>query len=212
MLVLDHIAVVAPSLEAGVAHVRESLGLAMGPGGRHPEMGTHNRLLRLGDDLFLEVIAVDPEAAPPPHRRWFGLDESEAVRADWAAGRRLRSFVARTDGLDALLARHAPELGEAQRVSRGDRVWRFGVRPDGAMPRDGLLPSLIDWGPAGCPAPAMPEAGARLRRLLVTHPEPGEAAALYARLGLSGPFGFEAGPGFALSAEIETPSGLRRLT
>src|SRR5215210_4568137 len=138
MLVLDHLAVVAPSLEAGVAHVRESLGLAMGLGGRHPEMGTHNRLLRLGDDLFLEVIAVDPEAAPPPHWRWFGLDESEAVRADWAAGRRLRSFVARTDGLDALLARHAPELGEAQRVSRGDRVWRFGVRPDGAMPRDGL--------------------------------------------------------------------------
>jgi hypothetical protein len=211
MLVLDHLAVVAPSLDAGVAHVRESLGLAMGPGGRHPEMGTQNRLLRLGDDLFLEVIAVDPEAAPPPHRRWFGLDDAEAVRADWAAGRRLRSFVARTDGLDAALARHAPEFGVAQRVSRGERAWRFGVRPDGRMPRDGLLPGLIDWGPAGCPAPAMPEAGARLRRLTVTHPDPEAVVALYADLGLTGPFAFAQGPAFALGAEIETPSGPRHL-
>ena len=85
------------------------------------------------------------------------------------------------------------------------------MRPDGQMPRDGLLPSLIDWGPAGCPAPAMPESGARLRRLTVTHPDPDAAAALYADLGLAGPFAFAAGPGFSLSAEIETPSGKRRL-
>ena len=31
-------------------------------GGRHPHMGTHNRLLSLGPDLYLEVIAVDPDA------------------------------------------------------------------------------------------------------------------------------------------------------
>ena len=137
MLVLDHLAVVAPSLAAGVAHVRESLGLAMGPGGRHPEMGTHNRLLRLGDDVFLEVIAVDPEAAPPPHRRWFGLDDAEAVRADWAAGRRLRSFVARTDRLDAALARSAPELGVAMRVSRGSGPGASACAPTDRCPAMG---------------------------------------------------------------------------
>jgi len=32
--------------------------------GAHPLMGTHNRLLALGD-LYLEVIAVDPAAQPP---------------------------------------------------------------------------------------------------------------------------------------------------
>ena len=74
MAELDHIAVVAPDLAAGVAWVREALGVEMPPGGRHPEMGTHNHLVGLGPDVYLEVIAIDQDAAAPRHRRWFGLD------------------------------------------------------------------------------------------------------------------------------------------
>ena len=79
MLTLDHLVVVAPDLAEGVAHVRDCLGLAMPEGGRHEAMGTRNHLLRLGDALFLEVIAVDPEAPAPPRARWFGLSDSQAL-------------------------------------------------------------------------------------------------------------------------------------
>ncbi|MFD0934083.1 VOC family protein, partial [Methylobacterium trifolii] len=96
MPVLDHLAVVAPTLAEGIAHVRDSLNLDIPEGGRHREMGTRNHLLRLGDALFLEVIAVDPDATPPGRPRWFGLDDAAGVRADWDSGRRLRAFVART--------------------------------------------------------------------------------------------------------------------
>ena len=30
-------------------------------GGKHVAMGTHNSLLRLGDGVYLEVIAIDPD-------------------------------------------------------------------------------------------------------------------------------------------------------
>src|SRR5262245_22737988 len=73
MTELDHIAVVAPSLAAGIAYVHDVLGVEPPKGGAHPLMGTHNHLLRLGDDVFLEVIAVDPDGPRPAHRRWFGL-------------------------------------------------------------------------------------------------------------------------------------------
>jgi Glyoxalase-like domain len=49
MLRLDHLAVVAGRLDAGVAEVERLLGVTMAGGGKHPLMGTHNRLLGLGD-------------------------------------------------------------------------------------------------------------------------------------------------------------------
>lgn len=60
-LILDHITVVARSLDEGVAHVCDALGIKMPSGGAHPAMGTHNRLMALGPGFFLEVIAVDPD-------------------------------------------------------------------------------------------------------------------------------------------------------
>ena len=64
MLVLDHIAVAATDLAAGAQAVEAKLGLPLQPGGQHPHMGTHNRLMTLGPD-YLEVIAIDPEGAAP---------------------------------------------------------------------------------------------------------------------------------------------------
>jgi hypothetical protein len=209
---LDHLTVIAPTLREGVAHVRDCLGLDMPFGGRHPEMGTLNHLLRLGDDVFLEVIAVDPEAAQPAHPRWFGLDDAAQVRRDWEAGRRLRTWVARTPELDAILGRTRPLLGRSRRVSRGDRAWSFGVRDDGALPLDGLAPCLIDWGERGCPAPAMPDLGARLASLVVEHPDPAEVGRRYGDLGLTGAIAIRAGPRFRYEAVIETPEGIRILS
>ena len=58
VLRLDHLAVVAETLDEGVDWVETSLGLPMAGGGEHAAMGTHNRLLSLGD-VYLEVIAVN---------------------------------------------------------------------------------------------------------------------------------------------------------
>src|SRR4051794_29994915 len=69
---LDHLVVVAPTLGAGAASVRSALGADPRPGGWHDRMGTHNVLLRLGPDVYLEVIAIDPAARPPGRVRWFG--------------------------------------------------------------------------------------------------------------------------------------------
>lgn len=212
MLTLDHLVVVAPDLAEGVAHVRDRLGLAMPEGGRHREMGTRNHLLRLGDALFLEVIAVDPEAPPPSRARWFGLGDAARVRADWDAGRRLRGLVARTDDLDGALAAHGTLLGAAATMTRGDLSWRFAVPPGGAWPADGAAPCAMDWGPRGNPAATMSDLGARLEGLVLTHPDPDVVAGLHAALDLADPPQLAAGPGPRWTARIATPSGLRVLT
>ena len=100
MPVLDHLAVVAPTLAEGLAHIRERLGLDIPEGGRHREMGTRNHLLRLGDALFLEGIGVDPEAPYPARLRWFGLGGGPEIRA--GAALRLTAEIATPEGTRTL--------------------------------------------------------------------------------------------------------------
>ena len=60
---IDHLVVTAPTLESGADFVEQALGVAPGPGGQHPRMGTHNLLLRLGESTFLEVHRHRPGRA-----------------------------------------------------------------------------------------------------------------------------------------------------
>ena len=198
---LDHLAVAGKTLEAAAAHVEAALGLPMQPGGVHARFGTHNRLMGLGAGLYLEAIAIDPDAPAPERPRWFDLDRLSGPP-------HLRTWIARVTDLDAAVAAH-PGLGDPLSLVRGDLRWRMAVPATGVLPFDNRFPALIEWQAGGHPADRLADAGARLRRLIVAHPE---AAALRAALaGLADSrLAIEPGPP-ALRAEIDTPHGLRHL-
>ena len=162
-------------------------------------MGTHNRLSGLGPGEYLEVIAVDPEADAPERPRWFDLDRRNG-------GPRLATWVARTDDLDAALARY-PEAGRPVTFARGAYRWRMAVRDDGAMPFDGCFPALIEWRSA---RPAFPDAGLRLVALRLAHPEAETLAPLLAALMDDPRVTVEAGAP-SLTATIDTADGPRTL-
>lgn len=203
MLALDHIAVSAASLDEGAAFVEMVLGVPLAGGGKHPHMGTHNRLLSLGD-LYLEVIAVDPAAPMPAHPRWFDLDH-------FAGPPRLTNWICRTDDLDAALAAAPPGSGTATELARGDYRWRFAVPPTGKLPFDNRFPALIQWQGDLHPARALRDHGIRLTGLAITHPD---ATALRGALkGMADPrVAVEQGPYPALRATFDTPQGQRVLT
>ncbi len=197
---IDHLAVSALTLDAGAAAVEAALGMAMSPGGVHPHMATHNRLLSLGE-VYLEVIAIDPAAPAPAWPRWFDLDS-------FAGPPRLTNWICATDDLEAAVAAAPEGVGVPLDLQRGDLRWRMAVPGDGRLPFDGCFPALIQWqGPH--PAARLPDQGARLLRLEVAHPQ---AEALRAALGASDPrVVIVQGAEKALRAEIDTPHGLRVL-
>ena len=212
MTQLDHIAVVAPDLATGTAWLRDVLGVDAPRGGAHPEMGTHNHLLRLGSDVFLEVIAADPEAKDPQHRRWFCLDDSAEIDRAWHSGRHLRAYVARCSNLAEAIGEHSETFGTPMQISRGDRSWMFGVRADGKLPLDGALPCLMDWGPRGTPVPDMPDYGLQLRELLVETPVPNEVHAGLDAIGIARKPRIGRAETVRLVATIDTPRGVRTLS
>jgi hypothetical protein len=206
---LDHITVTAPSLAQGAAFVRDALGVELQPGGEHPRMGTHNLLLRLGDSLFLEVIAVNPDAPRPAQPRWFELD---TLHAD--AAPRLSTWVARTDDIQGATAAAPEALGRIETITRGALQWLITIPADGSLPLGGSAPALIEWQTPIHPASRLQDRGCSLQRFEVLHPEPDRLSALLAALGLAqavvvSPLPADAAP--RLVAQILTPTGLRTI-
>lgn len=161
---LDHLAVAGETLEAAVAHVEEALGIEMGPGGVHAHFGTHNRLIGLEDGLYLEAIAIDPDAPALPYARWFALDEFHGAP-------RIGNWICRVDDLEATL-RDMPEgAGRPVDLARGDLRWRMAVPEDGRLPCGGAFPALIEWQVDTIPGDMLPGNGIRLERLEIAHPE-----------------------------------------
>ncbi len=211
MLTLDHIVIAARTLEEGASWVEHILGVATQPGGKHVRMGTHNRLLNLGNGIYLEIIAIDPQGAEPLQPRWFALDTT-AMQARLARGPALIHWVARSNDIarDSL---HSPSpLGPIHQMQRGDFSWRITIPEDCCLPGNGLVPTLIQWDGNDHPTRRLPENNCRLTALRGWHPQ-------YASLKLAGdiwkiPPCVEIAPSMSISqplleGEISTPSGLK---
>ncbi|EEE36917.1 hypothetical protein RKLH11_752 [Rhodobacteraceae bacterium KLH11] len=199
-MLLDHLAVAGETLEEAAAHVEQALGVALQPGGKHAKFGTHNRLLGLRDGLYLEAIAIDPQAETPARTRWFDLDRFEGPP-------RLSNWICRVPDIDASLTLFPDGVGKPIDLDRGALRWRMAVPPNGRLPYDNLFPALIQWQGDLYPAQMLQESGCRLRRLVVTHPDALELANI---LGALEHVVFDTGPA-ALRAEFDTPHGPRVL-
>ncbi|HWQ10061.1 MAG TPA: VOC family protein [Holophaga sp.] len=199
---LDHLVITAPSVEMGIQYVEQILGVGMERGGKHPRMGTHNALLRLGGGAYLEVIAVDPEATPPGRPRWFELDRPGRPR--------LAGWVARTDDIARAHGALGNVLGALETMSRGDLSWRITIPEDGGLPFGGAAPMLIQWAAGPRPSDRLPDSGCSLVRFERFHPQADAVNVILDQVGLQA-LPAVVGPAPALVAHIQTPSGLRLL-
>jgi len=194
MFELDHLVVSANLLQVAADRLAAVFGVSMAPGGQHAAFGTHNRLLSLGPDDYLEVIAIDPAAPPPERPRWYGLD-------DFDADLRLTNWALRTTELASALAVDVAAGGDVLEVSRGTLNWSMVVPPEGNTPQDGCVPALLSWTGEDHPCRHLPDHGVRLKTLTVTHPQ-----TLDPRLAFDPRVRLAEGP-TSLSAVFETPRG-----
>ena len=194
---------------------RRLLGVAAAAGGRHEGRGTHNALLALGDDTYLEVIAPDPSQPAPSGPRPFGLDHlterrlvTFAVHAanrpgdldHQSASRQLEGWRRR-----ALQHGYDPgpvKTGGRRRLDGTELSWHLCQHIE--LPFGGAVPFLIDWGPTRSPALTAP-AGCRLLELEVGHPQPEAVRATLRALGVAVPV--RSNPAPLLQATLTTPRG-----
>lgn len=197
----DHFAVACQDLDEGVRYVESLTGVRAAPGGPHPGIGTHNALLSLGSDVYLEIIAADPKQGEPESPRPFGIDEHP--------GPRLAAFAIHPgpgetiDSVAETIRSHGTDPGPVISMSR--------VKPDGEeiswrltrASKIGLVPFVIDWGTTPNPATVTP-GGCSLVAVEGSDRDSASIRALHQELGLSATI--SDGP-TAIRIVLETPNG-----
>ena len=203
-MLIDHLIYGAPDLAGAVADLEERLGVRAQAGGQHIGLGTHNALLTLGPQIYLEIIAPDPGQPEPSVPRPFGLDGiSRGGLIGWAiACQDIDAAVAdaRRRGYDPGEVADMPRTGPPGAVLRARLT--LNVMPGG------LVPFLISWGDTEHPARSAPH-GLILESFYLEHPDPASVAPLLDALGADVEIRPAAAP--ALVAHLTGPNGSKVL-
>jgi len=203
----DHLVVAAATLADGIDYVAALTGATPQPGGRHIPMGTHNALLRLGERVYLEIIAIDPDGTRPSRPRWFDLDDI-ALQAELTEQPRLIHWVARTDDIGRTASSCPLALGTIQPFERGDFRWRITVPDDGKRPGRGVFPALIQWDVPFHPADRLPASNVSIAEFAATHSDPAPIRDALAALGLADVLHVTYDRETRIAAMLRTPRGI----
>jgi len=181
---IDHIVVGADNLEQGITALEESLGVTLPKASKHEAMSTHNCVAPTGNDSFIEILSIDPEAPEPGRTRWFAMDDPD-VKARFKRSACAYHWVVGTDDIDAVIANSPIPLGELVTFTRGERSWRLTIPTDGSLQEEGLIPTFIEWSPGPHPSSGMSDLGIKLKKVVLTHPDPQKLTDILTQLGVA---------------------------
>ena len=203
---VDHLVYAVPILEKGITEIEEKLGVAPVLGGQHRSQGTHNALVHLGRNCYLEIIAPDPTNDTFTGQRWMGIDLVTIPK--------ITRWAVKSSDLDrdrAYLSTVDPRLGDlkggARKKTDGTKlIWKASITlPE---PEVELLPFIIDWKGKEHPTKSLPQV-CKLIELRGMHPTPYMAEAAVHSLNIDMKMGVADQP--VITALIQTPNGVVEL-
>ena len=204
---IDHFLYAGPDLDALSQGFAALTGIEAQPGGQHPQIGTHNRLVGSNGPMYLELIAPDP---------------TSAARSDLRAGIAdlprpcLHRFIMDATGgdLDRIVRAYA-KVGITAQVQDMHRItpagatlrWRLLVPDDN---RYGLFaPFFIDWLHTPHPSTRLAP-GFETLDIKAGHPASEELRALWQDLAV--PIELHSADAPYLRLTLQTPRGRVALT
>ena len=204
---VDHIMWGARDLDEGIAFIEAKTGVKAIFGGVHPNRGTRNALLSLGDRQYLEIISLDP--AQPDARD----ERTDQIRRLTAP--RILTWAAATRDIEAIDRRLRDAGVETSGIVAGSRA-----KPDGTMLKwrtlslakaiDDLVPFVIEWDAASTHPSVDSPTGCTLRELRLEHPDPPAVNRVLEAMGLRARA--TRGSRAAIAARLSTPRGDVELT
>ena len=163
---VDHVVVAINDLDKGMELLEEMTGVKPVYGGAHPNLGTHNALISLGDRSYLELLAPNPavsreDIAPEMTLYIDAIEKIETLTPIlWAVG---TTDMAATRGAlaDAGIVMPEPNPGSRRKPDGSLLQWQAATLEKG---QSAATPFFIEWGEGSSPALDSPH-GCQLRKL-----------------------------------------------
>ena len=199
---IDHLVYAVPDLEKAVNQFERISGVRPVYGGKHQHQGTHNALINLGNNSYLEFLAIDPENKNIPPPRWMGIDlirepkitrwavKSKAINEELNILKKIKPSLAIT------------KTGKRQRQDGAILQWELSIPQ--ATPEVEIYPFFIDWKSSEHPTVALPQ-HCELISFHATHPAPAEIITFLKNINAE--ITIEKGNEITLIAKINTPNG-----
>ncbi|MEQ8402651.1 MAG: VOC family protein [Roseitalea porphyridii] len=199
----DHFLWGASSLDDARAEFEQMTGVSPVIGGSHPGFGTWNALVSLGNGIYFEIIAPDPEQS---------LDGNLGGHLRHFSAPRLIGLAMRTDQLSDVAKAYAAhgistrQLDMSRQAPDGQTLHWSVCLPDTAEAAiNALRPFFIDWEDTPHPSGTTPK-GCSFRALTVSAPEGEAHNTLWADLGM--PVEVQSAKKLTLKLEINSPNGV----
>ena len=142
---LDHIVLGSFTLEEGTEFLENILQAKLSDIGYHKDMGTHNRVIRISEKVYIEVVAIDPKRKNLNNRKWFNLDNSN-LQSKLKISPQIIGYVIENN--DRNINKYYDPFFEA---SRDSYKWQFAMPTfknnilDSEIIEAGIIPNLISW-------------------------------------------------------------------
>ena len=142
---LDHIVFGSFTLDEGTEFVENILKAKLSDIGYHKDMGTHNRVIRISERVYLEVIAIDPKARNLNNRKWFNLDNSK-LQSKLKKSPQIIGYVIENNDMNITKC-YDPFFESSRDIYK----WQFAMPTfnknilNSEIVEAGMIPSLISW-------------------------------------------------------------------
>ena len=108
-------------------------------------MGTHNRVIRISERVYLEVIAIDPKISNLNNRKWFNLDNSN-LQSKLKKSPQIIGYVIENNDMN-IIKYYDPFFESSRDIYK----WQFAMPTfnnnilNSEIVEAGMIPSLISW-------------------------------------------------------------------
>ena len=204
---IDHIVYCVYNLEEAINNLENKLGVKATIGGAHLTQGTKNALISLGDECYLEILAIDESNTDIKAPRWMGIDVLQSSKITrWAL--KTKDITQDSKTLQQYNSDMGKVTGGSRKMTTGKTLsWQIAMPL--STPEVDIAPFITDWSESEAHPIDSLKQPCQLLELQFNHPNPKVLQKLFDQMDIATKI--NKANSTSIKAIIECPNGIVEL-